>query len=258
MSSQNNSLNQFSVVGAGPGDPELITLKGVKALQEADVILYDALANEALLDHARPEAMKRFVGKRRGAYAYSQEEINEMIADYALTGAKVVRLKGGDPFIFGRGMEEILYAKSRGIETAYIPGVSSAVAAPGVCGIPLTHRGLSESFSVVTATNERLEISNDLKSALLTGGTVVVLMGLSKLEEIVQIILSILPADTPTAIIQNGSLPSQKIVAAKTRDIVALAMSAVIGAPAIIIVGAVVGLCDAYQKQTREQKHNVV
>ena len=134
-------LPRLTVVGAGPGDPELLTLKGARVLAAADVVLYDALANDALLAHARPGTELVFVGKRLGFKAYAQEEINELIVRWAYRRGHVVRLKGGDPFVFGRGREEMLHAEAHGLATEYVPGISSAVAAAGSLGIPPTHRG---------------------------------------------------------------------------------------------------------------------
>ena len=232
----------LSVVGAGPGDPDLITLKGVKALQNADVILYDALANSVLLDYASPEAIKIFVGKRKGYKAYKQEEINEMIVEYAEHCGKVVRLKGGDPFLFGRGMEEIVYAEAHGIATEYIPGVTSAIGVPGVNGIPVTHRGASESLWVITATTETGEVSKDIASAAKTNATIVILMGMAKLNTIVELFLQQNRAETPVAIIQSGSMPHQKMVVGKIADISEKAKQADMDSPAVIIIGEVVNI----------------
>ena len=141
---------RITLIGAGPGDAELITLKGIKALQTADVVLYDALVNEELLDFAPAGAVKVYVGKRSGDHSYSQDAVNKLMVDYALNYGHAVRLKGGDPFVFGRGYEEIDFAASYSITTQVIPGISSSISVPGLQLIPVTHRGLSESFWVVT------------------------------------------------------------------------------------------------------------
>ena len=153
----------LSLVGAGPGDPELITLKATKAISSADVILYDALANEELLEYASPKAIKKFVGKRFGCHALSQQEINNLIIEYAFSHGHVIRLKGGDPFVFGRAHEEIEAARNAGINVQVIPGISSAIAVPASQMIPLTCRGINESFWVTTGTTQSGEISNDIK-----------------------------------------------------------------------------------------------
>ncbi|GAA4363290.1 uroporphyrinogen-III C-methyltransferase [Hymenobacter saemangeumensis] len=239
-------IPRLTVVGAGPGDPELLTLKGQRALAEADVVLYDALANEELLGWLRPGALRVFVGKRRGQRAFSQEEINQLIVRYAWQHGHVVRLKGGDPFVFGRGREEMLHAEAHGLATAYVPGISSAVAAAGSVGIPLTHRGLSEGFRVITATNAMGELSAEIRRAALTPRlTTVVLMGLSQLEAIAGLFARHGGSTVPAAVIQNGTLPGEQVVAGTVADIADRARAAGIGAPAIIVIGEVVKLANA-------------
>lgn len=237
---------RLTVVGAGPGDPELLTLKGLRALNEADVVLYDALANDELLAHVRPAALTIFVGKRRGLRAYSQDEINELIVRYAWQYGHVVRLKGGDPFVFGRGREEMLHAEAHGLATAYVPGISSAVAAAGSLGIPVTHRGLSEGFRVITATNATGQLSNEIQQAARTPRvTTVILMGLNQLANITELFERFGGAEVPVAIIQNGTLPNERIVTGTVADVVTKAAAAGIGAPAIIVIGDVVQLATA-------------
>ena len=148
-----------TLVGAGPGDPDLLTIKGAKALAEADVVLYDALANEEILTYAPKKSIKIFVGKRKGCHEYSQDQINQLIVDNALTYGNVVRLKGGDPFIFGRGSEEVEFAESFGIETIVVPGISSVVSVPASQGISITKRGVSESFWAITGTTSDRKLS---------------------------------------------------------------------------------------------------
>ncbi len=238
-------MNQkLSVVGAGCGDPDLITLKAIKALKSADVVLYDALANEELLEFA-PVALKIFVGKRRGEQAFSQEKINEMIVENAKKHGHVVRLKGGDPFVFGRGREEMLFAESHGIETEYIGGISSAIAAAAAVGIPVTFRGASQSFWVITATTETGEISNDILQAAKTNATVVILMGLEKLEEITAIFSKENRQKTPIAIVQNATLPTQKSVFGEIENILEKVKISKIEPPAVIVIGEVVRLAQS-------------
>ncbi|WP_121356602.1 uroporphyrinogen-III C-methyltransferase [Flavisolibacter nicotianae] len=238
-----NSVLQL--VGAGPGDPELITLKALKAIAAADVILYDALANEDLLLHARSTCIKQFVGKRYGCHALSQQEINQLIIEYASSHRRIVRLKGGDPFVFGRALEEIEAAKQQGIAVEVIPGISSAVAVPASMMIPLTARGINESFWVTTGTTQSGRISDDIRLAARSSATVVILMAMSKLEEIMEVFASYGKSETPVAIIQDGTTPKAKMVTGTVRDIVFKAQYAGLGNPAIIVVGDVVKLSPA-------------
>jgi uroporphyrin-III C-methyltransferase len=235
-------MKKLTLVGAGCGDPDLITLKGVKALQNADAILYDALANEALLAHARPDAVKIFVGKRRGKQGFLQEEINNLIVECVEEYGHVVRLKGGDPYVFGRGFEEILFAQQHGIETAYVPGISSAIAAAGLVGIPVTHRGASQSFWVVTATAADESLPKDLTVAAQSDATVIVLMGLAKIKEIAQVFIDNGKSNLPVAVIQNGSLPTEKTAIGTVETIAQVIENEQIIAPAILIFGNVVNL----------------
>lgn len=233
---------RLSLVGAGPGDPELITLKAIKTLQQADVILYDALANKELLSYAKPDAITRFVGKRFGCHALSQQEINHLIIEMALAHGHVVRLKGGDPFVFGRAQEEIEAAREAGIPVQVVPGISSAVAVPAGQMIPLTCRGVNESFWVTTGTTQSGEISADIKLAAQSSATVIILMAMSKLEVIMEIFAGHGKSDTPVAIIQEGTTSREKMVTGTVRDIVFRAQHAGLGNPAVIIVGEVVKL----------------
>lgn len=234
---------RLTVVGAGPGDPELLTLKGLRALAEADVVLYDALANDALLAHVRPDALAFFVGKRRGSTAHSQAEINAMIVRYAWQRGHVVRLKGGDPFVFGRGREEMLHAEAHGLATAYVPGISSAVAVAGGVGIPVTHRGLSEGFRVLTATTADGQLSAEIRAAARAPRvTTVILMGLNQLAAIAELFARHGGAGVPAAVIQHGTLPTERMVTGTVGDVAGRAAAANIGAPAIIVIGEVVRL----------------
>ncbi len=241
--------SKITLVGAGPGGTDLISLRGLKALAKADVVLYDALVNEELLQYA-PQAVQRiFVGKRASVHTFSQQEINQMLVDFALTHGHVVRLKGGDPFVFGRGYEEIEYAHERGIATEVIPGISSAIAVPALQGIPLTHRGTSESFWVITGTTTSGEISKDIYTAAKTNATVVILMGVNKIGEIVKIYQNEGLGNLPVAIIQNGAMPNEKIVLADMNNIEKDAIRNHIKTPAVIVIGEVVGLHQYYKTQ---------
>ncbi|MEO6548575.1 MAG: uroporphyrinogen-III C-methyltransferase [Ferruginibacter sp.] len=236
------SIPFLSLVGAGPGDPELITIKAIKTIAAADVILYDALANEELLQYASPHAIKKFVGKRYGCHALSQEEINMQIIEYAHSHGHVVRLKGGDPFVFGRAQEEIAAARLSGIKVQVVPGISSSLAVAASQMIPLTCRGINESFWVTTGTTQSGEISNDIRLAAQSSATVIILMAMSKLETIMEIFAENGKADTPVAIIQNGTTKDEKMVIGKVNDIYFKSEYAEMSNPAIIIIGEVVSL----------------
>lgn len=237
---EHTHIPQLTLVGAGPGDPELLTLKAVKALQNAQVVLYDALIHPGMLEYVSPKAIKRFVGKRAGLHAYSQEDINEMIVRYALSYGNVVRLKGGDPFVFGRGYEEIVYAESFNIQTTVIPGITSATSLPALKKIPLTTRGQNESFWVLTGTTSDKKVSNDIFLAAQTKATAVILMGLKKLGEIVEIYKESGKADLPVAIIINGSLPNERFIVGKVKDIEDQVACECLHGPALIIIGEAV------------------
>ncbi len=231
---------KLTVVGAGPGDPDLITLKAIKALETADVILYDALINVELLDHASAKTEFIFVGKRKGCFTYQQEQINELIVSRAKSHGHVVRLKGGDPFIFGRGAEEIDYAHHFGIETYMVPGISSSLGVPAYQGIPLTKRGVSESFWVITGTTKSHKISKDVALAAKSTATVVILMGMGKLEEIINIFSNENKQDTPVAIIQNGTTVHEKSGFGTLKNINQVVKDKQLSSPAIIVIGEVV------------------
>ena len=237
MKKSNNP--KLTVVGAGPGDVELITLKAIKALESADIVLYDALVNEELLQYAT-NASCIFVGKRLGCHAYSQDQINELIVSQAKRFGHVVRLKGGDPFVFGRGSEEIEYAQQFGLETAIVPGISSALGVPASTGISLTQRGISESFWVITGTTSDHKLSKDVAFASQSSATVVILMGMHKLDEIISIFKKNKTDNLPIAIIQNGTKDNEKKVVGTISTIKKLVEEQQFSSPAIIIIGEVV------------------
>ena len=229
-----------TLVGAGPGDPDLLTIKGAKALAEANVVLYDALANEEILSYAPKKAIKIFVGKRKGCHEYTQDQINQLIVDNALTYGHVVRLKGGDPFIFGRGGEEIDFVESFGIPTFVVPGISSSIAVPAYQGISLTKRGVSESFWVITGTTSDRKLSNDVALAAQSSATVVILMGMSKLSQIIDLFQKESKGETPVAIIQNGTTAQEKIGVGTINTIQQVVTENKLSSPAIIVIGEVV------------------
>lgn len=230
---------KLTVVGAGPGDIELITLKAIKALENADVVLYDALVETELLNYA-PKAEHIYVGKRKGCYSYQQDQINELIVNRANTHGHVVRLKGGDPLVFGRGAEEMEYAARFGLETHMVPGISSCIAVPASQHIPVTKRGMAESFWVITATTRNHQISKDVHLAAKSNATVVILMGMSKLDKIVEIFKSEDKADLPIAIIQNGTRADENVGVGKISNISKIVARKNLKNPAIIIIGEVV------------------
>ncbi len=238
---------RITLVGAGPGDAELITIKGIKALKTADVVLYDALVNEDLLEFAPEHATKVYVGKRSGDHSFSQDAINKLMIDYALNYGHVVRLKGGDPFVFGRGYEELDYAASYSIPAEVIPGISSSIGVPGMQHIPVTHRGLSESFWVVTGTTLDGKVSNDLYQAARTKATIVVLMGIHKLAEITEIFKKESKHKLPVAVIQSGTTENEKVAVGIIDTIVEIVEEKKITSPALIIIGEVVSLHPLFQ-----------
>lgn len=232
---------ELIVVGAGPGDPELITLKAINALKRADAILYDNLANKVLLDYRKEGCELVYVGKTPYQKYNSQDEIHNLIMHYADKHEVVVRLKGGDPFIFGRGMEEIMFAKSQGMKTSYIPGITSMLAI-GLSEIPLTHRGVSEGFWVITGTKQDGSLSRDIELALQSKTTLVIYMGMKNLPFIVEEAKKHGKPNTAAAVIQNASLPTMKMVKGTIVELEELSKQHGITHPAIIVIGDVVNL----------------
>jgi uroporphyrin-III C-methyltransferase len=237
---------KLTLVGAGPGDAELITLKGIKALKQADVVLYDELANADFLEFAPTHALKMYVGKKAGNPSFSQDEINGLIVRLARKRGHVVRLKGGDPFVFGRGHEEMEYARDHNIPCELVPGVSSSIAVPASMDIPVTRRGVSESFWVITGTTQNGELSDDLHLAVQSKATVIVLMGMSKMNEICALYKHIGRGHLPMAVIQNGTRPDEKSVVGQVWEMPRLVKENQIGTPAIMIMGEVVALSPSY------------
>jgi uroporphyrin-III C-methyltransferase len=237
----NSNSPELIVLGAGPGDPELITVKGYRVLQQAKVVLYDNLANKELLDLTPAGCEHIYVGKQPYGDYTPQEQIHELIKHFAFTKGSVVRLKGGDPFIFGRGFEEVLFARENGISTRFIPGITS-MQASGLEDIPLTHRAISESVWMVTGTKKDGRLSADLKLAIQSNATVVIYMGMKKLQEIAQTYIDSGNGDLPAAIIQHASMPNQKSARGLVKDLPGIAESKQLTYPAIIIIGAVTSL----------------
>ncbi|MDN5212849.1 uroporphyrinogen-III C-methyltransferase [Fulvivirgaceae bacterium BMA12] len=241
---------KLTLVGAGPGDPELISIKGMKAIKNADVILYDALAHPDLLEYARPGAEKIYVGKRAGKHAFNQEEINELIVAYALRGNHVVRLKGGDPFVFAHGKEELEYAETFGIECTSVLGISS-VNLPGLYGIPLTRRDVNESFWVVTATTKNGTLSKDVFLAAQSNATAVFLMGLNKLEQITAVYKKLGRGNLPAALISKGSLEDGNVIFGTAATLLAKQRLHRLPTPALVVVGEAVGTHEYFYEKVK-------
>jgi len=235
-------MGKVYLTGAGPGDIELLTIKALKAVQKADVIIYDRLANPEILEEAKSGCEFIFVGKEDSHHTLPQEEINELIYQSSLKYENVVRLKGGDPFVFGRGGEEGLYLRERGVEFEFIPGITSAIAVPEYAGIPVTHRGITVSFRVVTAhENPKKGYSQIPWENYKTDDTIVFLMGLHRLKTIVEKLIEIgKPKDFPIAVISRGTTKDEKTVIGTLEDIYDRAKD--LPTPALIVVGEVVKL----------------
>lgn len=227
------------LIGAGPGDPELITLKGLKILKIADVVLYDRLIPQEILKECKPSAEKIYVGKELGE-AELQSWINETLVSKAKENKIVARLKGGDPYVFGRGEEECYYVISKGIECEVIPGITSAIAVPAYAGIPVTSRWFSSGFTVITGTRADGNIIDE--DYIPKKGTLVILMGVSKIKELQEILLKHRGKDTPIAVIQNGTLNSQKVFVSTLDKLAETVISNAVKSPAVIVVGDVIKL----------------
>lgn len=226
---------KLTLVGAGPGDPDLISVKGIKAIAAADVVLFDALIHPDLLKYASGE--KIYVGKRAGQPSKTQDEINQLIVDRALSKGHVVRLKGGDPFIFGRGLEEKEYAEIFNIDVDVIPGISSSTGLPGLEGVSLTQRGVNHGFWVLTATASDGNLTDEFYDAAKSNATVVTLMGVRKLNRLTQVYKDLGKSDLPVMIIQNGSLPYQRSFLGTVENINEKFKDFVEDGPGIIVFG---------------------
>ncbi len=225
----------ISLVGAGPGDPELLTIRGLRRLQDADVVVHDALVGTGVLALARADAELIDVGKRPGA-PVPQELINELLVQLAHGGRNIVRLKGGDPFVFGRGGEEALALTGAGLDFEVVPGISSVIAAPAAAGIPVTHRGVSASFTVVTGHRQRGEAAVNWHALAQAGGTIVVLMGVANRGTIAAALIEGgLSATTPVAAISHATSPDQHVVRCALCELA----DAAVESPATIVIGAV-------------------
>jgi uroporphyrin-III C-methyltransferase len=242
------SINpKITLVGAGPGDPELISLKAIKVIKTADVLLYDALVSEELFEYAPEHSIKIYIGTHSDDQTYSQESVNKLMVDYAINYGHVVRLKSGDPFVFGRGFEELEYAASYSIPTEFVPGVSSVVSVPGLLGIPVTHQGISGGFLTVKGTDDEGNLSNEIYAAAKYSGTVVILMGIERLEEIANTFIVEGKGRLPVAVISNGSTKDEKIIVGVANTIAEAVSDAKIKSPVLIVFGDVVALHSSFQ-----------
>lgn len=241
-------LGKVFLVGAGPGDPELLTLKGKRCLEASDVVVYDALVDKRLLDLAPPGAALIYAGKREGHHSRPQEEVNALLVQHARAGLTVTRLKGGDPFVFGRGGEEALALAEAGVPFEVVPGVSAGIAVPAYAGIPVTHRNVAAAVTFVTG-HERADTDASRirwESLGRVGGTLVFFMGLRTLPEIARRLMENgRPPETPAAVIQRGTTERQVTVTGTLRDIARRAREAGLEPPALVVVGEVVRLREA-------------
>ena len=235
-------VGKVFLVGAGPGDPELLTLRGLRCLGQADVVVYDRLVDSRLLSLSPPSAERILVGKKGGHYRFPQGKINDLLALKAQEGNQVVRLKGGDPFLFGRGGEEAIFLAERGIPFEIVPGVSSALAVPAAAGIPVTHRDVSSSVTIITGHQVTgSEQSVDWEKVATATDTLIVLMPLLNLRGIVaKLALHGRPLDTPAAVVEAGTLEGQREAVGTLRTIVRKTEWLGIQSPALLVVGRVV------------------
>jgi uroporphyrin-III C-methyltransferase len=233
------------LVGAGPGDPELMTLRAVRLLHAADVVVYDRLIPREALDWCHQDATLIDVGKYPDHHRISQEEINELLVQHALRGQTVVRLKGGDPFVFGRGQEEIDCCRNAGVDYEMVPGISSCIAAPAAAGIPVTARGVARSFAVVTGqTDPQLDSAIDF-AALATVDTIILLMGFKNLATIVQTLIEAgRDPQTPAAAIENATLPNQRVVVGTLATLADVVRQAGLASPLVSVIGEVATFAD--------------
>ncbi len=245
MNTATQTQGEVILVGGGPGDPDLLTVGGLRALQRADVVLYDHLAPLACLDQTKPGAVLVDVGKIPRGCQTAQSEINTLLIEHARSGASVVRFKGGDPFVLGRGSEEWLACASAGVPVRVIPGVSSAIAGPELAGIPLTHRGITQNFSVVSGHvgPDHPASTVNWDALARSSGTIVVLMGVAHLAEICEGLISRgMDGATPTAIVAQAATSQQRVIRGTVATIAERAEAEGVEPPALTVIGAVVGL----------------
>jgi len=234
---------RVALVGGGPGDADLLTVRALRLIREADVVVHDRLSPVEALAEARPDALLVDVGKVPGHHAVPQPAINALIVEHARAGRFVVRLKGGDPYLFGRGGEEVEACRAAGVPVAVVPGVSSAFSVPAAAGIPVTHRGLSRSVTVLTGHDDLLP--EQAAGLVALGGTVVVLMGVARLAALTgDLVAAGLPAGTPAAVVEQGWTPQQRTTVSTLGRIAAVAAERGVRSPAVVVLGAVAALAD--------------
>jgi uroporphyrin-III C-methyltransferase/precorrin-2 dehydrogenase/sirohydrochlorin ferrochelatase len=241
---QQGAAGQVSIVGAGPGDPELLTIRALRRIQAADVIVHDRLVDPAILSHARDDARRLYVGKTRGCHALSQERINELLVELARDGLSVVRLKGGDPFVFGRGGEELAFLESHGIDAEIVPGVTAALGCAASAGIPVTHRDLAQAVTFVTG-HAKDGGDPDLDWALLARAnhTLVVYMGVATAAKVAARLTEAgMQGSMPVAVIENGTRPDERILTGTLGDLATLIDTHAIKGPAVLVIGRVAAL----------------
>lgn len=246
-------MGQVALVGAGPGDPDLLTLRAIKRLQTADVVLYDLLVSEAILALVPPGCERICVGKRSSRHTLPQEETNRLIVEKALMGLRVVRLKGGDPFMFGRGGEEMQELAAAGIACEVVPGITAAMGAAAATGIPLTHRDHAQMVSFVTGHRKQDSSALDWVRHLSPTSTLVVYMGLGEAPRIAQELMAHgHEAATPVAVVASATLPGQKVVVTSLGGMAATLQQAALESPALLIIGSVVQLHESLHPLIRQ------
>ena len=253
-------VGRVALVGAGPGDPGLLTIRGRKLLRRADVVVYDRLVDRRLLDLAPADTLRIFAGKARGVHALSQEDINALLVAHARRGHRVVRLKGGDPFVFGRGGEEAVALAAADIPFEVVPGVSAAIAVPAYAGIPLTYRGIASSFAVVTGHEDTGKGAPAVDWARLATAvdTLVILMGLTGLPRIAHTLMAHgRPPETPVALVRHGTTEAQETIVGTLGDIAARVEDAGFTPPVLAIVGDVVSLRGQIDWRNRRRRTRV-
>jgi len=255
--SQNKARGKVYLVGAGPGDPELLTIKAAKIIKQGDVIIYDALMNPMILDHASENAEKIFIGKSRHHSRIPQPEVEQIMVEKAREGKTVIRLKGGDPFIFGRGGEEAETLTEAGIEWDVVPGVPSGIAAPAYAGIPLTHRDCSDSVTFITGHEGTGKAAIDWKKIKQHNNTLVIFMGISNMPKIVdELMQSNYNPETPIAIIESGTTEKQKVRTSTLTKIVKNVENDPVETPALMVIGESVKYRDKLIKHFSKNKEN--
>ena len=250
---ENSSTGQVFLVGAGPGDAELITVKGMRVLQKADAIVYDRLANSELLNYSRPGCDLIYVGKQKDKHSLPQEQICELLAMLSRCGKNVVRLKGGDSFIFGRGGEEIAYLNKQGIQCSIVPGITAAIGCAAATQIPLTHRDYAHAVTFITGHRKNGEMLINWDLALQDDSTVVFYMGLSNLQEITKELLKRgCPVDKPFAVVAQGTSDAQQVIIGTISDIAFRLQDRPLPSPALLIMGDVIR-ANGYAQQLADQ-----